>query len=1184
MECADDDYGSSNETLLMDPHSLCNNTSPVTKLPATSIHAAIQACAHISLEVTSTHGKIFSLTHSFKGDALLNVNHSTPITVAKVSQIDDDPFEPNSDSDGDESDEEETDAHDNHDMMAPMDLNSPSDLADPLSCINQCSIHVDPIFNLTICLDCAIAILWHKMWGHHHKQAYLLSRHNFDITLQWLEADAPKDIPNSAVFAINGMKIIPDLVKCAIEHKSILLSRRVHNKTIGHQIGTFRGDMRYFEVDPLSIESNTDALKDVLAFVNECVPHEPETQGPLLAQINWEHHIENVDLKTLRETASMPDGKPEFQYLIKLTRQYYKNIAANLGRLSTLTLRMLLSTSPSGELEKAPFQWLQEDPTIKNYGAFVAKFIIFLIRHLCHLVENFDVPLHPQHTTNLTTLHMQLQSGISNPSPAVDLLWINSIHEVMFSLLTHVSPQFLKNEMKDLFMLFRITYHLSNNFGNTNNVSQVPPTISEAQWCFWAMAAAEIYMKIVQFNDNSFEFALPLKKFKASVESSIVDMKEMMDSLFRGCEWQDILEYIDTHTDPTDSDKWFLDRPQQLDQNTSIFTFQENSLIMFTPFLLTNEQVTWEWIAILNELVLTTFYCVVSTWGGGACGMECNHLKFQVNGQGQRQLFMLNGLLTISISYMKTASIKGHGNLIDGSPMDMNQFPQSLTHITLHYLGQGIGIRDWRQVMSTMLINISKADFGILDVEDRELLAIHQAFGYSQAVGEAHYSLQTTNALTQISHTTVTSMQRVSKHWHATIGQHENCTILETKQLSGNSHVQIYNWLLGPLKFTIYNATHQAIMSMDVEIIDKLRNVATGMGNRILRGMQDMFGHYISVNPATALGASQMISSPHLTVNPNLIDTLRPLFPGNPMPSFTSPQQVELMQSCLTNEHILCVMPTGSSKSLAFFVAPLLHPHGLFIVITPLIALTEDMARCHNIPYFSTEVMLANADPTIANQLDKRVNVEEKKKSELPLYYKPECDEHLGVLPMMEFMKTEGCQRLTVHHFDPNAHSCASATSTLLCDNCKHLKKPSSIKPVAAAINNKYTMGMAELRVLKHILDTIKTVGCVHCWVSKVMSLLIKCEDTTFWLYCYKCWVPFQEPCMHPSVHPGSLSDHQSCPYSAQIPFILPLVVTVIQEIKVVIDGQSKNPYLDRIAKRLAVDSTNPASLKSSQT
>jgi superfamily II DNA helicase RecQ len=61
--------------------------------------------------------------------------------------------------------------------------------------------------------------------------------------------------------------------------------------------------------------------------------------------------------------------------------------------------------------------------------------------------------------------------------------------------------------------------------------------------------------------------------------------------------------------------------------------------------------------------------------------------------------------------------------------------------------------------------------------------------------------------------------------------------------------------------------------------------------------------------------------------------------------------------------------------------------------------------------------------------------------SKLPFYQEPERDEHLGVLPMREFMKAEGCRRLTFHHFDPHAHSCASSTGALLCDNCERLKK-----------------------------------------------------------------------------------------------------------------------------------------------
>jgi hypothetical protein len=67
--------------------------------------------------------------------------------------------------------------------------------------------------------------------------------------------------------------------------------------------------------------------------------------------------------------------------------------------------------------------------------------------------------------------------------------------------------------MKNLFTLFLITYHLSDDFGNTNHVYQVPPTISEAQWCFRAMAGTEIYMKMGQFNDNSFEYVLTISMY-----------------------------------------------------------------------------------------------------------------------------------------------------------------------------------------------------------------------------------------------------------------------------------------------------------------------------------------------------------------------------------------------------------------------------------------------------------------------------------------------------------------------------------------------------------------------------------------------------------------------------------------------------------------------------------------------
>ncbi|KAG1817620.1 uncharacterized protein BJ212DRAFT_1480175 [Suillus subaureus] len=194
---------SSDKTLPNAQHLLSNNTSPATNLPTTSICGTVYACAHVLLEVTSIHGNTFSLTCSFKGNTLLNINHSTPESKAKIDQTDDKCFEANSDLNANQSDKDQSDADDDGKLMTSMDLNSPPDLTDLLAHIVQCSVHVNPVFHLTICLDCAIAIPWHKM-------------------------------------------------------------------------------------------------------------------GPLLAQTNWEHCIENIDLKSLRQTVSNPDGKPDFLYLIKV--------------------------------------------------------------------------------------------------------------------------------------------------------------------------------------------------------------------------------------------------------------------------------------------------------------------------------------------------------------------------------------------------------------------------------------------------------------------------------------------------------------------------------------------------------------------------------------------------------------------------------------------------------------------------------------------------------------------------------------------------------------------------------------------------------------------------------------------------------------------------------------------------
>ena len=44
--------------------------------------------------------------------------------------------------------------------------------------------------------------------------------------------------------------------------------------------------------------------------------------------------------------------------------------------------------------------------------------------------------------------------------------------------------------------------------------------------------------------------------------------------------------------------------------------------------------------------------------------MECNHLKYTIRGQGDRHVFILNGMLLIVTMYIKTQHLQGHGRLI----------------------------------------------------------------------------------------------------------------------------------------------------------------------------------------------------------------------------------------------------------------------------------------------------------------------------------------------------------------------------------------------------------------------------------------------------------------------------------------------------------------------------------------
>lgn len=377
------------------------------------------------------------------------------------------------------------------------------------------------------------------------------------------------------------------------------------------------------------------------------------------------------------------------------------------------------------------------------------------------------------------------------------------------------------------------------------------------------------------------------------------------------------------------------------------------------------------------------YYAITLTWGGGARGTECDHLQHTIHGKGERHVFILNGLLSIVTTYVKTQHLQGHGRLIVRTPchsvsrlvililsvlypivakvscfvMEVSQARSYLSYLFVHhgvvlsspklsdilqhytekYLGLSLGLRDYRQVMCSMLCCLAGTDYGVPEDDDHDLAAIHAQFGHSASVADAHYGIQATNALSTVSHTSVRSMQRVSARWHACLDcSHVHAHKDEKEQSAEDRATQLWTAFKAPLESCIQDVTQEAIRDFFNQILPHWTSVLQGFGSDLTS--------YIN---ATFFSSSPMVScrlSP-LVVHPKLASRIRPLYPGPEPFVFKSHCQAELVQSCLTNDHVLAVMPTGSGKSLAFFGAPLLNPSSMFVVVTPFVALTDDMER-----------------------------------------------------------------------------------------------------------------------------------------------------------------------------------------------------------------------------------------------
>jgi Helicase conserved C-terminal domain/DEAD/DEAH box helicase len=376
---------------------------------------------------------------------------------------------------------------------------------------------------------------------------------------------------------------------------------------------------------------------------------------------------------------------------------------------------------------------------------------------------------------------------------------------------------------------------------------------------------------------------------------------------------------------------------------------------------------------------------MITLWAGGARATECSFLEFAISLHGQRAFHILNGMVTIVTTYVKTQSHHGDSRLIaravpwqlarymvllyavvypaashlatyvygkdeaeayasfmfvqSGKVMDGTALSKAIHSFSSKAFDIAMGVRLHRQTMCSILSNITQIDFGQIDPEDTDLMEIHYMFGHSPKTGTSHYALQSTDSMRTISHTTISLMQHTSLMYHSTIGlSHPNAAKIEDDDLETRGQVDTPR-LISSVNTALEANVKLVATELKEHIATEFTAFAQGFGSAIMQRMTHL--HAPSIQ--TLLPSSPILVSPHL------LKMITPLLPYGRPPAFTLPQQAEAIQSSMTNSHALIVMPTGGGKSLSFMAVPLLlrshRIQRIVIVITPLIPLTEDMSR-----------------------------------------------------------------------------------------------------------------------------------------------------------------------------------------------------------------------------------------------
>ncbi|KAF5370967.1 hypothetical protein D9757_009899 [Collybiopsis confluens] len=386
------------------------------------------------------------------------------------------------------------------------------------------------------------------------------------------------------------------------------------------------------------------------------------------------------------------------------------------------------------------------------------------------------------------------------------------------------------------------------------------------------------------------------------------------------------------------------------------------------------------WLYELDEIVRALFYLVVATWGGGARGTEMELLQY-ANREGKpRTAFMINGLYTIITSYSKTQQIKGYGKTVARCPayqatrllilvlccghyaagyiacyigMDIEQAsryfyeifvcsgrPMTSTHFS-NLLGEyntlttGIELKlaDFRQFMACLLISSTSSGFLKLEDEDENVRAAHESFNHSVHTGRSRYALDDVGDATTLASDVISRMQQVSLRWQAFLRLvhpilHEKISVSD---MGSPTNSDATNTLIESLFANFISRVSDRFDVFEHRMQLALRTELESLGTQLLQRMYQNEPPPSYSQPIRAMVHKQAKEALRFTLQGRFTD-------------WSSPEQAELVNSVGSRLHVFGILETGAGKSLAFFGASFLMPNHIFVVVSPLVALTEDLS------------------------------------------------------------------------------------------------------------------------------------------------------------------------------------------------------------------------------------------------